>query len=266
VRGPDLADPQSAADGDLCDIHIRHCTLVPGWALEEACEPKRPNEPSLELLNTRARVLVEHSIIGSIYVVADEVRTDPVCIEIRDSIVDATSNDLAAIGAPNLPFAFAVLSILRTTVFGGVYTHAIAAAEDSIFMSDVRVARRQIGCVRFSYVTPGSRTPRRHRCQPDGVRRTVDDAQPALPAAEALLRKAGETTRVRPVFTGTRYGHAAYAQLAVSCALEITRGAEDESEMGAFHDLYQPQREANLRVRLDEFMPAGMEADILFAS
>jgi hypothetical protein len=266
VRGPDLGDPLSAADGDLCDIHLRHCTLVPGWALEEACEPKRPNEPSLELLNTRANVLVEHSIIGSIYVVADEVRTDPVCIEIRDSIVDATSNDLVAIGAPNLPFAFAMLSIHRTTVFGGVYTHGIVAADDAIFMSEVRVARRQVGCVRFSYVTPGSRTPRRHRCQPDGVRARVEDAQPPLPEPEALLQKTRETSRVRPVFTSMRYGHAAYAQLAVSCAPEIARGAEDESEMGAFHDLYQPQREANLRVRLDEFTPAGMEADILFAS
>jgi hypothetical protein len=36
--------------------------------------------------------------------------------------------------------------------------------------------------------------------------------------------------------------------------------------MGAFHDLFQPQREANLRVRLQEFTPAGMEADIVFAN
>jgi hypothetical protein len=36
--------------------------------------------------------------------------------------------------------------------------------------------------------------------------------------------------------------------------------------MGTFHDLFQPQREANLRARLDEYTPAGMEAGILFAS
>jgi hypothetical protein len=36
--------------------------------------------------------------------------------------------------------------------------------------------------------------------------------------------------------------------------------------MGAFHDLYQPQRESNLRARLDEYTPAGMTAGILFAS
>jgi hypothetical protein len=266
VRGPDLGDSEAAADGDLCELHIRHSTLVPGWTLEENCQPKRPNEPSIELLNTRACVLVEHSIIGTISVVADEVRIDPVCVEIRDSIVDATSSELVAIGAPNLPFAFVTLSIQRTTVFGSVFAHAIALAEDSIFMSEIAVARQQIGCMRFCYVTPGSRTPRRHRCQPDGVRTAMDDIQPPLSPAEARLAKARETTRVHPVFTSMRYGHAGYAQLAIPCAPEITRGAEDESEMGAFHDLYQPQREANLRVRLEEFTPAGMEADILFAS
>ena len=41
-----------------------------------------------------------------------------------------------------------------------------------------------------------------------------------------------------------------------------TRGADDEAEMGAFHDLYQPQRIANLRARLDEYTPAGIDAGI----
>jgi hypothetical protein len=36
--------------------------------------------------------------------------------------------------------------------------------------------------------------------------------------------------------------------------------------MGAFHDLYQPQRQANLRVRLDDYTPAGMEAGIIYVS
>jgi len=54
--------------------------------------------------------------------------------------------------------------------------------------------------------------------------------------------------------------------LAASCAGEIRRGADDESEMGVFHDLYQPQREANLCARLDEFTPASMQAGIIFAS
>jgi hypothetical protein len=54
--------------------------------------------------------------------------------------------------------------------------------------------------------------------------------------------------------------------LAHTCAEEIKCGADDESEMGVFHDLYQPQRTANLRARLDEYTPAGMDAGIILAS
>jgi hypothetical protein len=72
--------------------------------------------------------------------------------------------------------------------------------------------------------------------------------------------------RVEPDFNSTRYGTPTYCQLADACAGEITRGADDESELGAFHDLYQPQRDANLRTRLDEYSPAGMNAGIIHAT
>ena len=87
-----------------------------------------------------------------------------------------------------------------------------------------------------------------------------------MTADERSTLKDRETHRVRPRFTTTRYGTPAYGQLADDCAEEITSGADDESEMGAFHDLFQPQRTANLRARLDEYTPAGMEAGILFAN
>ena len=57
-----------------------------------------------------------------------------------------------------------------------------------------------------------------------------------------------------------------YAQLRMTSGMEIRRGAEDESEMGVFHDLFQPQREAGVRTRLEEFTPAGMDVSILFAN
>ena len=64
----------------------------------------------------------------------------------------------------------------------------------------------------------------------------------------------------------SRYGTPTYCQLADSCADEIKRGTDDESEMGVFHDLFQPQRAANLRARLDEYTPAGMDAGIIYAN
>ncbi|MBR8837438.1 MAG: hypothetical protein DSM106950_26365 [Stigonema ocellatum SAG 48.90 = DSM 106950] len=66
---------------------IRHCTLVPGWSLHCDCEPRRSTEPSLELCNTDAHTVIEHSIVGSIEVNQDEVQTDPLPIHIYDTIV-----------------------------------------------------------------------------------------------------------------------------------------------------------------------------------
>ena len=266
VSGPDRADSEHFGQGDLCDVTIRHSTLVPGWGLECNCDPKRPNDPSLEIVNSSATIRIEHSIIGPIYVAADEVTSDPIDILINDSILDATSASRTAIGAPNLPLAFARLSIVRSTVIGEVNAHAIRLGENAIFMGLIRVGRRQQGCMRFCYVTPGSRTPHRYHCQPDLAIAALNEIVPPLTAPEKAMRKDAEAHRVRPSFNSLRYGKPTYCQLAFDCAEEIARGADDESEMGAFHDLFQPQRTANLRARLDEYTPAGLEAGILFVN
>jgi hypothetical protein len=78
--------------------------------------------------------------------------------------------------------------------------------------------------------------------------------------------KTQERFRVRPIFNSVRYGTPAYCQLAECCAEEIKRGADDESEMGVFHNLFQPQRMANLAVRLDEYLPARMDVGIIVSS
>ena len=159
--------------GDVAGITIRHSTLVPGWGLDCNCEPARPTEPSLELDDAPNCMRIEHSIIGAIQVNRDEVREDPCRIYISDSIVDATSTDGIALGAPEKLCAFSILDIRRCTVFGQVQTHAIELAENCIFMGVIVDCRRQQGCMRFCYVTSGSRTPKRYECQPDLVERAV---------------------------------------------------------------------------------------------
>lgn len=267
-------------EGELASFAVRHATLVPGWSLQENCEPRRPAEPSIELINSNACVVIEHSIVGSIQVNNDEVMTDPVRIRVSDSILDATGAhceglECEAVGAAGLARAHATLRIERSTVIGRVMVHAIELAENSIFVGSVSVARRQIGCMRFCYVSPCSRTPRRFNCQPDRVQQAIaerirDDAKAAnlpLPAdAEVFAAQQREAVRVRPQFNSLRYGTPVYCQLACDCADEIARGADDESEMGVFHDLFQPQRLANLRARIDEYTPAGMEAGIVIAN
>lgn len=71
-------------------------------------------------------------------------------------------------------------------------------------------------------------------------------------------------SRIRPAFTSARYGDPGYAQLSHSSPREIKTGAEDGSEMGVFCYLKQPQREANLRSVLDEYLRFGLEAGILY--
>jgi hypothetical protein len=256
-------------EGGLSGVTIRHSTLVPGWGLHCDCEPKRPSEPSLQVLDGPVCVTIEHSIVGAIQVARDAAAADPLLLRIGDSIVDATHLDGLALGAPEGVAAYATSTIARCTVLGQVQTHALALGENSLFLGTIRVARRQQGCVRFSYVPPGSRTPRRYECQPDLVGQAVADRFASHEIASVAERDAWlatERARVVPEFGSTRYGTPTYVQLAHTCAPEITGGADDGSEMGAFHDLYQPQRAANLRARLDDYIPAGLDAGIIYAS
>lgn len=268
--GEEGADEVTVADICAAEVTIRHCTLVPGWGLDNDCAPVRPAEPSLELINVRARVAIEHSIVGTIQVSEDEVRSEPIPIAIADSIVDAMDTGREAIGAPGYPAAHALLTIQRTTVFGIVQVHAIELAENCIFTGCMNVARRQVGCMRFCYVPTGCRTPRRYHCQPDLVQQAIEAGLRAEDAgvSQAIVdaARARESERVRPQFSSERYGTPSYAQLAQTCADEIARGADDEAEMGVYHDLFQPQRAANLRARLNEYTPAGMNVGIIFVS
>ncbi|MFE6802187.1 hypothetical protein ACFVEN_10930 [Streptomyces sp. NPDC057681] len=234
-RGINVTGPMGA-------VVVRHTTLVPGWSLEPECEPHSPDEPSIVLDRTTACLQIEHSILGTIEVIGDEVGEDPLDIHLRDSILDATGHDREALSAPDCRLAHAVLHTHRTTVIGEVHTHAVEIAENSVFTGKLQVARRGIGCLRYSYVPAGSRTPRRHRCRPD------------------------LTPGVQPLFAAVRYGTPWYGQLADSCPEEIRRGADDGAEMGAFHDLYRPQREDGLRARLAEYTPAGTDAGIFFVT
>jgi hypothetical protein len=272
-EGPAAGGEDAAEPGELCDVTIRHTTLVPGWELDCDCAPGRPDEPSLTLNDSRARVVVEHSIIGSVQVRADERARDPAPLSVSDSIVDATSPAGLAVASEDGRAAFVELRVARCTVIGEVAVHAIALAENSIFTSPVRVARRQVGCVRFCAVPEGSRTPRRYHCQPDTA---ADDAAevraqagragtPVDPAAVTRAERRARD-RVRPVFDSLRYGTPVYGRLAEACAPEIARGADDESELGAFHDLYAPQRAANLAARLQEYTPAGIDAGTFYAT
>jgi hypothetical protein len=241
----------STGAGGLCEVWIRHCTLVPGSALGPGCNPLRPSEPSLVLDDTTACVRIDASIVGAIRVLRERLTHEPSAIVISDSIVDATGAERVAIGGADTRVAYATLAAERSTIVGRVAIHVVDRADDCIFASTVEVARRQTGCIRFSYVPPGSRTPRRYECEPDG----------AIRAAEPGARE-----YVAPRFENVRYGSPAYLRLTADTSARITSGADDKSEMGVYHDLFEPQRLSLLRDRLAEFVPASCDAAVVCVS
>lgn len=256
-----LGVPQTMNNG-LGKLVLRHCTLVPGAtpAFSALGIPARPTAPKLLIEIPGVEVLIDSCILGSLLVHEDSRVT------ITNSIVDAgDATAVAYAGVDSSGEGAAVvggaLKLSNSTVIGRVHTKRIDASNTILLASfangdqwpapctppraPVLAERVQEGCVRFSYVPPGSHIPRPFRCQPE----TVED-----------------DPRVRPAFTSLRYGDAAYGQLSRHAAVEILEGADDGAEMGAFHDLFQRQRVANLRARLDEYLRFGLEAGIFFAS
>jgi hypothetical protein len=69
-----------------------------------------------------------------------------------------------------------------------------------------------------------------------------------------------------PHFTSLRYGDPGYCQLRAATAPAIRRGADDDGEMGVMHACFQPQRETNLRIRLEEYLRFGLRAGIFYAT
>jgi hypothetical protein len=255
-------------NSEISGVAIRHCTLVPGWGLDCDCSPTRPSEPSLEVIGSPQCVTIEHSIVGAIHVERNEVTADPLILRISDSIVDATDVERVALGTLGKLCAYAALTLERCTVFGQVQTHVIELASNSIVLGHVMVCRRQSGCMRFCYLPPGSRTPRRYECQPDLVELVIENEATSvgLTQSQRTALIAAARLRVEPKFNATRYGRPQYCQLSAACAIEITNGADDQSEMGVFHDLYQPQRTANLRQRLNEYTPAETDVGIIMVT
>jgi hypothetical protein len=67
-----------------------------------------------------------------------------------------------------------------------------------------------------------------------------------------------------PLFKSLRYGDPSYGKLLPGTNDCVRRGASDGGEMGAFHFVQAPQRETNLLVRLQEYLPVGLECGIFY--
>jgi hypothetical protein len=249
---------------DALDLRIKHCTLVPGRMLNKDGLPAYPDRDSLVVKKSSGNlaITIDKSIIGPVRMPADCER-----LTIRDSIVQALVVDgdyrpaIAANDAGTRPGPPTTLE--RVTIWGPVYVKELTLASEVIFNSPVEVQQRQTGCVRFSYVPKQSRPPRCYRCQPDlALEERTKELGRNLSGTEQLLIR----SRLQPTFTSTHYGDPYYAQLGSACAEEIYTGAENGSEIGAFSSLKQPQRATNLRIRLEEYLPFGLEAGLIYVT
>lgn len=247
VVGERLRVP-SAAGNHLARLRIAHATLVPGRALNASGDPLSPGAASVVVELPDVELTLDHAITGALRVV-DGAKTSA-----ADSIVDATAPALTAYAAPDGVAPGGELSLEACTVIGKINAESMGLVSNSLLFARraagdtlpaVHAVRRQTGCVRFSFLPFDALVPRRHRCQP---------------------QSAAGVSNVAPRFTSLRYGVAAYCQLARTTPDEIRRGAEDESEMGAFHALYPAQRESNLQVRLREFLRVGLASGIFYES
>jgi hypothetical protein len=244
ISGASLRVPTTngGVNNQLKVLEIHHCTLAPGKSRAIQTVPEQPAQPRLVIEMPGVNVKIDRCITGP-------VRShEEAEIEITNSIVDAGDENTNAYSGLNNTYG-APLNVENSTLIGKVATRIMQLASNTIFYADgvvpVEAQRLQEGCVRFSYVPPGSRIPSPHECQ---------------------AKDENDAARVRPLFNSLEYGKADYCQLSSHCAIEIKQGADNEAEMGAFCNLYQPQREANLRTRLNEYMRFGLEAGIFYGS
>lgn len=227
-------------DQHLGLLRIAHSTLVPGAG-------------GLTVNGTNASLAMQlsRSICGPIRLNA----TAP-ALTLEDCIIDAGTGTAIAAAAN-------AADIQSSTVIGLV-TVRLLDAGNSLFTAVVKAARRQEGCVRFCYLPPASTTGRQYRCQPGLARTNAAKAAEAAGEPFTAATAAALAARLVPGFTSLHYGHPAYAQLATAAPDELRTGAEDGAEMGAFRFLQQPQREANLRTSLAEYLRFGLEAGLIF--
>ncbi|MGH7062543.1 MAG: hypothetical protein ACREET_00545 [Stellaceae bacterium] len=231
--------------GRRLSVTLQDCTAVPGRALMRDREPVDRFAPSISVEAVGAALTLERAITGPL-------RIDPsASARVTDSIVDATAPWLVAFAGLDGTGEGGSLHVENSTIIGKLRAHALPLASNTIFLARrpafdpwraaVWCTRRQSGCVRFSFVPSDALTPPQYRCLP---------GDPALEHALA------------PQFVSLHYGGPSYGLLSGACPVAVWNGADDESQIGACHLLYEAQGVANCRARLDEYLPFGLEAGI----
>jgi hypothetical protein len=239
-------DRPNAKPNLLGSLTITDCTLVPGWSLHHGGKPRYAESATLLIEPEDAQVSTTRSILGAVR--APELAT----LTFSDSIIDATDPTLVAYAALDNASGGGALTLTGCTVIGKVHASVLTLVSNSIlwgalaegdtapWVSALIADRKQQGCVRFSFLPYEAVIPRHFEC-----------------VFRALAS-------VQPYFFSLRYGKPGYCKLLTSTDDSIRRGADDGGEMGVFHYLLAPQRESDLAIRMQEYMPVGLEYGLIY--
>ena len=224
--------------GEFASVTIKTSTLDPGSlrpdgsAIAVAADGKPLTPCHVRVGGVVGRLLIDRSIVGPIATVgAGLVET----LTLRESIIQSFGLG----GEEAISLQQGTVEIDRSTLMGAASVHRLEAST-SILDGVVVVADQQHGCVRFSAWTGGSQLPKQYQCAkiPDGAE----------------------------LFSAQDFGRPSYAQLLSTVAPAISEGAQDGSEMGAFWREKCAIKERSVRIKYEEYMPAGLSPVVIYVT
>jgi hypothetical protein len=224
--------------GEFASVTLTTTTLDPGSLRPDgsviafAADGKPLAPGHLRIGGAVSRLLVDRCVLGPI--LTEGVGLVETLI-VRESIVQS----LGLAGEKAIDLQRGSVELDRSTLLGSAAVHRLEASM-SILDGVVVVADQQHGCVRYSTWRKGSALPKQYECVA------------LAPGAQ--------------LFGSRDIGNPAYAQLLSTVGSAIAEGAEDGSEMGAFWREKNAIKERSLRIKYEEYMPAGLSPVVVYVT
>jgi hypothetical protein len=224
---------EGSGTNDFAEVILRTCTLDPGG--EDAIGTALP--PVYLLIDGHVdRLVIEGCILSSIQIKNAQSSVDHLIL--RDSILHARIGGTVPIHLPTCSLEMERCTVLAPELDDPAIVVERLEASECLIAGIVQVSDRQSGCFRFSARAAGSLVPRPYRCC----------------LVEDLSR----------VFASRRFGDPDYLQLAPCAPAEIARGGEHGGEMGCYAQAALALKQEGLAAKLDEYMPFGRVANLMF--
>ena len=215
--------------GNFECVVIKHCTLDPGG--DNDLKGNTINPLPLVIEAQIETLIIDSSITAPILCRNGGLVEN---LKVYDSIIQSVDKD-----SPAVSLESSTVELNRVTIFGNIEALRLFASETIIAKlqgdSDAitRITDTQNGCFRFSAGPKEGRLPKPY---------------------ESYLYS-GDTNFW---FTSKKFGQPGFAQISEVAPVEITRGAENGSEMGAFSSLINPIKIDSLKAKAEEYMPFGL--------